>query len=48
MRKVLIAGGEEGGFTTGGINDTAELFDPASGTFTLVSNNMTFTRVIIT
>src|SRR5438093_1915189 len=39
--KVLIAGGETGNGTT----NIAELFDPASGTFTAVANTMILTRV---
>jgi hypothetical protein len=43
--KVLIAGGATGnGVTTGENTDTAELFDPASGTFTLVPSTMTSRR----
>jgi hypothetical protein len=41
--KVLIAGGNSTGGTSTVLN-TAELFDPASGTFTLTSNPMTTPR----
>ena len=43
--KVLIAGGYGSGSPlTSGISNTAELFDPASGTFTPVPNTMTSAR----
>lgn len=41
--KVLIAGGSSDG-TPGGALNTAELFDPVSGTFTLTSQNMNAAR----
>jgi hypothetical protein len=43
--KVFIAGGATGdGVTTAENTDTAELFDPATGTFTLVPSTMTSRR----
>jgi hypothetical protein len=43
--RVLIAGGSTGdGITSSENTDTAELFDPASGTFTLLPNTMTSRR----
>lgn len=43
--RVLIVGGQDGGTGTHGPRDTAELFDPATGRFTLVGDRMTFDRV---
>ncbi len=43
--KVLIVGGQDGGSGGAGPRDTAELFDPATGTFTNVSGPMTTDRV---
>jgi N-acetylneuraminic acid mutarotase/pimeloyl-ACP methyl ester carboxylesterase len=40
--QVLITGG---GLSDGGVTDTAELYDPATGLFSLTTNNMTSPRV---
>ncbi len=45
--KVLIAGGSSDGAAAGALN-TAELFDPVSGTFTATSHSMTAARLEMT